>query len=930
MKKLTFNNVEIEQQKKPVLIVDPQNFLGSILLENLKNDFFTVFVSPNKKIFPQIPDLAYEHIYIFSNGEKNLEEIFPQFIEQAEKTKGNIYFMVKREEVDYFADLAKVYKRLFLIAVGDVFTKNVQPDLTSAINKYLLSAMNFNQIMVNNHGLNKTYPVFIEDVISSILKISFTKDKNSQIFFIFPKHALTEISLAHIFQKINPLIKVDFSNEESQKNSEEIFTEGEYVLAERYNLQKRIKEVLDNLLPKKNLYSEIVKTEDPYLKKEKNKLLKQKREPLKLFRLLVFILIIFTILPALVTFLSFFLGVFNLQVAKVNLEKGDFSSSINNALLARSSFDLSKKAEKVLKSGLQIFGKSDLLEPVEKNLSNAKDITDFTYSISNSALSFSKTDFLQATTFLKDSMLIFQKLKTTNKCYSSVIPSTELESRLNRHSEQDFESIWTWIPYPNFAKLRWTRQVRDDIDDVICKTSPGINKTVQLLSGSFNLLPYIFGFDKEKTYLILFQNNAELRPTGGFIGSYGILKLKEGRVIDFLINDVYDADGQLKGHIEPPFAIRRYMGIVHWYLRDSNFSLDYGKAASSSAFFLKQELKQEVDGVFAVDVSFVKQLLKVTGPIYIPEYKETIDFDNFYMLTQTHAEKDFFPGSRQKKSFLSAAFRAIKNYFAGTKNISYAKLAESFGEQILEKHLLLSFTDKKTQMIFDLEKTSSTLKEDRVGGENIINDFLGINEANLGVNKANYFIYRDLKTNIKISNEKELLGETTLKYFNDSVEGRWPGGIYKNYLRIILPYDFELLSILIDGVEQKMQKAVTEPSIYEAKNFIPPNGLEVDKKEEGDKISYGFLVNVPTKTQKTITFIYKLSKKIKADLNFLYNFRLFKQPGIDYYPFTFNVFVPEGFVAVEKSKELSLDDDILKFKGKISKDTDFSISFSRK
>jgi len=64
----------------------------------------------------------------------------------------------------------------------------------------------------------------------------------------------------------------------------------------------------------------------------------------------------------------------------------------------------------------------------------------------------------------------------------------------------------------------------------------------------------------------------ELRPGGGFIGSYGILTMDKGKVSDFKIHDVYDADGKLKASIEPQFPVRRYLKLPHLFLRDSNFS----------------------------------------------------------------------------------------------------------------------------------------------------------------------------------------------------------------------------------------------------------------------------------------------------------------------------------------------------------------------
>src|SRR3989338_6110192 len=43
-----------------------------------------------------------------------------------------------------------------------------------------------------------------------------------------------------------------------------------------------------------------------------------------------------------------------------------------------------------------------------------------------------------------------------------------------------------------------------------------------------NLIQQVLGFDKPQTYLILFLNNTEMRPAGGFIGAYGVVKVNKG------------------------------------------------------------------------------------------------------------------------------------------------------------------------------------------------------------------------------------------------------------------------------------------------------------------------------------------------------------------------------------------------------------------
>jgi hypothetical protein len=160
-----------------------------------------------------------------------------------------------------------------------------------------------------------------------------------------------------------------------------------------------------------------------------------------------------------------------------------------------------------------------------------------------------------------------------------------------------------------------------------------ITKPLGLISNLIDTTPTLFGFNGSKTYLILFQNNFELRPGGGFIGSYGILTLDRGRISDLAIHDVYDADGKLKADITPPFALKRFMGASHWFLRDSNFSPDFPQSASQAASFLKLETNQNIDGVIGIDVTLLGSLIEADGPVVLPDYKKTLTKDNFYIET---------------------------------------------------------------------------------------------------------------------------------------------------------------------------------------------------------------------------------------------------------------------------------------------------------
>ncbi len=121
-------------------------------------------------------------------------------------------------------------------------------------------------------------------------------------------------------------------------------------------------------------------------------------------------------------------------------------------------------------------------------------------------------------------------------------------------------------------------------------------------------LPQLLGSEKPVNYLLLSQDNHELRPTGGLISSFGIFTFDKGRLSQKVFMDTKSADVQLKGHVEPPNAIKRYLGENNWYLRDSNWDPDFRLTAPKVEWFLENEINQPVDGVIAVDAELFNSL----------------------------------------------------------------------------------------------------------------------------------------------------------------------------------------------------------------------------------------------------------------------------------------------------------------------------------
>jgi hypothetical protein len=882
-----------KSDENPILIVDRLGIIGDALLDQVKEESLVVFASQKKpstlenvvhipflKKNPTIPANTYSHIFVVDDGTSATTDSLSSFIKKAQYDRAVFLFAthISRVNEQFVSGIPSFYQKAKIAVFGDIFCKDSVYDIKFPVNKFIYQAQNYSKIDVPGDGMGVSYPVFLEDVIVGIFEAVFGEGENKSLFYLFPKHGVTFLSLAHMLQKANPALRIDFVKEKTPSQKNYVFsTEGVYILGDKYALEDRIKNID---IKERRPLEPIVANNASY---------KERRSMVLPFFWLIFCIVFFLLLP-LVTTLGFsFLGLQSLKNTKRALDKGDFVAAEKSTYFAKNSFSLAQNALVILSSESQLFGKQSLLNELSGDIETGKNVSTAGTYLLNASKSLAQAfysntkatdNFIEASNYLKNAIVIFEKEKAQGRNFS----------------------------------------------DITLKLDP----LISFASNTIGVWPDLLGFNNKKTYLVLFQNNMELRPGGGFIGSYGLLTLDKGKIIDFSIHDVYDADGQLTGHVEPPFAIRRYLASVNLYMRDSNFDVDYINDAAAAAGFLSIEKKQMVNGVIGVDVSFVKNILSAMGQVYVPEYNENVTADNLFQLTESHAEKNFFPGSTQKKDFLRALLQAMEADVTAKKNISYLSMAQAVGDSIFQKHVLFAFDNSSIQNLFTVNGWSSSLWDDRREDKNLVNDFLGISEANLGINKANYFIKRSVSQVVNIDDNGGVSSSVTVAYKNTNVNGVWPGGVYKNYLRFILPQGALLTGIKINGQVQSTIDAITNPQVYENKNFSPPSKLEVEKYDQNGKTIYGFLTNIPFGALQTIAFNYSLSGQVLISSPVLnYDLRIFKQPGTDEYPYDLSFTYPSNFRVVSTSSGTNGDGRVV-YSGSLNSDKEISINLAKR
>ncbi len=397
------------------------------------------------------------------------------------------------------------------------------------------------------------------------------------------------------------------------------------------------------------------------------------------------------------------------------------------------------------------------------------------------------------------------------------------------------------------TSLTTLNQKIPDRSDLFQKIKTQVAEATDAIGKLKKILPFadnIFAKDTEKKYLIFFANNMELRPGGGFIGSFGILPVKDYTIGNIQIYDVYDADGQLTIHVEPPAPIKKYLGVPHLFLRDSNFSPDFLENYQKAQFFLEKEMKMsDFSGTILISTTAIKNLLSAFGDIYLPDFNETINEANFYLKAQMHAEDNFFPGSIQKKSFLSTLARQI---FINLEEVSVKKLVTGIKKSFDEKQMVMYMDNPDIQTVIDQFFWSGRMIEPRCSSQtkDCLVDYLFPYDANVGANKVNFFINRSIYLKTMINDEGVVRHLLSIQYRNDSPSAAFPGGNYRNYFQVLLPPDSIVKQITKDGV------------------------LIEESMEEQDKFKkLGFFFEVPPQKKTEIKIEYQLGAVIHKGIN---------------------------------------------------------------
>lgn len=424
----------------------------------------------------------------------------------------------------------------------------------------------------------------------------------------------------------------------------------------------------------------------------------------------------------------------------------------------------------------------------------------------------------------------------------------------------------------------------------------------------------LLGDSQPYTFLILLQNNAELRPTGGFIGNYATIETNEGYITKNEVFDIYNADHNLAEKIIPPPEI--LPANPEWFMRDSNYSGHFPLSAKKAAWFLEKEGGPGVDAVIAIDQSFVSELLRITGPIKISELSQPLTAENFSTIISYIVESKL-TGREDPKMILKSFMPEFQKALLGITD-PFALLP--FLKAVIEsKHLAVYSKDSNVQEFFARRGVSGEMKQLEPK-----EDYLNIVHTAISGNKSDDDIAEYITHNTYIKSDGSV--ENELMIIRKHL---WDEKIEERIKAIVNAFGFTEISKKVWEIFGR------SPNVNMLRIYVPVGSVLRDSAganietyfdEETGKTYFSARIDTAVGRESFLRILYSLPFKLNLDPVDKYYLTAQKQAGQENIMFTKRIYPDSGIKNYKYFPEDgSFDPDgIWQFATEFKKDMSFS------
>lgn len=362
------------------------------------------------------------------------------------------------------------------------------------------------------------------------------------------------------------------------------------------------------------------------------------------------------------------------------------------------------------------------------------------------------------------------------------------------------------------------KEKRNDFISLKNNLTPATDAIDKFLKNS-HIFVDLLGGNGSRKYLFLFQNNQEMRATGGFIGSYGLLDILNGKVKKFFIDGIFNPDGQLKEKIVPPLPIQKVSAA--WSLHDSNWFPDFPVSAEKAILFYEKTGGPTADGIITLTPTVMEKFLEITGPVEMPEYGVTLTAENFIQNTQYEVEIDYDREKNEPKKILADLAPIILEKIFSARDIkSVSKTIEIITQALDQKHILLYSQDEELQKIISSRGWAGEILETP-------GDYLSVINTNINGFKTDGVINEEIAHTAEIQADGTVMDTVTITRTHNggNREFAWWNGVNADYLRVYVPEGSTLLE-----AEGQTRETIEPPLLYDELGFRRDPQVEGEEK----------------------------------------------------------------------------------------------------
>lgn len=458
------------------------------------------------------------------------------------------------------------------------------------------------------------------------------------------------------------------------------------------------------------------------------------------------------------------------------------------------------------------------------------------------------------------------------------------EEELNNIDPNDYPEKFRNIDLRE--KLKKALELFKDVSKYVSESKP-------LLESA----PYLLGLDSDRQYLVLFQNDKELRPTGGFLTAYSIMKVSKAKFEPVSSDDIYNLDSKYKPSLPAPEPIvdlikGPYVLSQNIRLRDMNYSPDFKVGMDLFTKEAESIGLTGIDGIIAVDTGLLVNLLDAMGEIGVPgfgnfstkvepkcncpqviyELESFADVEGPIIWDPVTGKIILRPkNSDNRKKIIGPLMNSIlANAFGATKE-KLPKLVEGVFKSVTEKHVLFYLFDESAQKAVEGFGIAGRIEEYTSG------DYLHISDSNLGGRKSNLYVKQEVEQEIVALKDGTIEKTVTITYKNPEKFDGWLNSVLPNWVRIYVPEGSKLVAV--EGLEKEYETV----------------------SELGKTVYSGYFKLRPEGVSK-VTFKYTLPFKKPADFRMMIQ----KQPGTDMPLYTVRTSKYEEEFLLKTDKELRI------------------------